>query len=128
EAERAAEVREERRGAVARYAMLVALLLCVAGVAYWFTRPPTLQQRVTRLESLAETEGADALLDAETSLRDFVRLYPEHPRSEEVNEYLEEIELLRLDRRLGVCAGYGRGLSSQGALERAYMEAIKYAE
>lgn len=128
EAERTEEAQQARRSAIKGYIILVSLLATVAVLGYWFTRPPTLSQRIAQLNTLAESDNPDSLLDAETSLRDFVRLYPTHSRSEEVNQYLEEIELMRLERRLDVRARHGRGLKSQGPLERSYLEAIKYSQ
>src|SRR5262249_27078421 len=57
----------------------------------------------------------------------FLTLYPNDPRSTEMEEYRDELDRYRLERRFELRARRSEGLEGLSPIERAYLEAVKVA-
>jgi hypothetical protein len=92
---------------------------------------PTADRLFARIESelnVPDSDFSSALRRTEKDLRLMVELYPNDPRSDAANEWLERLEIEatenRLERRL---ARRRRGAPSS-PIERAYLDALRVAE
>jgi serine/threonine-protein kinase len=84
--------------AVKRLLLLAAILL--VGWALWtMLAPPSAQTLLTRITAAAE-DGTTALLAEESSVKEFLRRFPEHPFVSEVQAFQDEIDRARLESRL----------------------------
>ncbi|MDO5566859.1 MAG: hypothetical protein Q4G59_09400, partial [Planctomycetia bacterium] len=105
------------------------IILISVGFLFWYSlRAPSadiLYQRITtRIDNSEENEYLSALRSAERECRSFVSLYPNDPRVEKIQEFLSELDLGNLERRLERQIERKSKDSSLSPVERAYIEAI----
>ncbi len=106
---------------------LVASLLVIGLVGWYLSRPPTADALYMTIQTAAEIGTDVALGRTEDEMRDFLERFPDDPRAAQVGDYLEDIEVARLDRTLRNRVRR----SSSGSLtplERLYVEAVDLAE
>jgi hypothetical protein len=92
---------------------------------------PTADRLFERIESglnVSDDEISGALRRAEEDLRQMVELYPNDPRSEVANEWLERLELESTESRLERRLERKRRSASTSPIERAYLDALRVAE
>lgn len=106
--------------------VLVAALLCIGGITWYFLQPPSADALYERVQAAAEQGRPERLADAEDDIQEFLNYYPEDDRWREMVKYLDEIDLYRLEAR------YRRGgrRTESGddrftPLERAYAESAR---
>lgn len=106
-------------------ALLLSLLM-VLGAFWYFFQPLSADALHRRIETALDGEGnrIDRLRAVEAEINDFLKRFPDDPRSEPLQRYREELELDRLERRL---ISYRGDLETMSPVERAYVEAINYA-
>jgi serine/threonine protein kinase len=130
---------EERRGPrdvedspVKQWA--VAGALAVAGVAiigasiFFATRPPSANRLYAGIQAAVDRGGGAELLPVEGDATRFLELYPADRRSEDVKNYLSQIEQYRLERRLQPRPLRARAAQALTPVERAYQEALRLEE
>jgi len=99
----------------------------IAFVVYYATRPPSADRLYGAVKQAEESGGAEALVGAESELTRFLSLYPGDPRAAEVEQYRDEIERYRLERRFELRARRAGGVEGLTPIERAYLEAVQLA-
>lgn len=104
------------------------ILICV-GVLFWYSlRAPSadsLYLRITtRIDNSEDDEYLSALRSVERECRNFVSLYPNDSRVEKIQNFLSELDLGNLERRLERRIERKSKDSSLSPVERAYIEAI----
>jgi len=105
-------------------AVVVALIVLAA----WYALRPLSADRLhQRIEAAAEEGSIEQLAEAENDIRRFIERFPDDPRREEVEDYLEQIELDRLDRNFQRRARRQITADSHSAVEQAYLEAVHLA-
>jgi serine/threonine-protein kinase len=66
-------------------------------------------------------------LDAEDDINKFLARFPDDPRNVQLKNYVEEIELLRLERRMELRPGLSVGDPADRPIERDYADAMRDA-
>ena len=87
-------------------------------------QPPSADGLYCRIERQTAGESADALLQGEDEIRQFLARFPQDPRSERLRDYADQIDMLHLERRLELQA---KGVNVQTPLspvEREYLDAL----
>jgi hypothetical protein len=103
--------------------LAAAVLLLTGAFYYYATRPPNadaLYQQIKRAEEL----GVEELAETEEELTRFITVFPDDPRTEELEQLQEDVELHRLQRRFEVRARYGR-TRALSPLEQEYLDAVR---
>ncbi len=98
----------------------------IAGLLWYFTRPPSAQTLLNRIETAASDTDSAAILGAEDEVQSFLERFPDDEHAAAVKQYQEEINLQRLERRFRLRT---HGLLHDEALlpvERDYLEAMNY--
>ena len=127
ERRRAEERSSERGPAWAQIAALAACLVVVLGLIWYLTRPLSADRLYQRIDSVAADERSERLLDAEDDINQFLTRYPDDPRAAKLKSYLDEIELLHLERRLQRLPRQLASGQVASPIERDYVEAIGLA-
>lgn len=109
----------------ATFGLIFAMLSIGLFVWYWL-QPPDSEKLYNEIKAAAKDGKIDRLVDAESKIKDFINYYPGDRRMHEMNAYLEEIEMARVERLFEFRAR--RHSKNDGLLpiERAYFEAIGY--
>jgi serine/threonine protein kinase len=102
-------------------------LIVVALAVYGATRPPSADRLYATAKAAVERGGPETLIPVEAELTRFLQLYPADPRASEVQEYADELERYRLERRLGMRNRRPPPGQSPTPIERAYQEASQLA-
>ncbi len=118
-----------------RQAAQIFLTFAVLGgsvAALWRVfQAPTADRLFERIESelnVSNDEISGALRRAESDLRQMVELYPNDPRSEVANEWLERLEIESTENRLKRRLERKRRDAPSSPIERAYLDALRVAE
>jgi serine/threonine-protein kinase len=120
----------ERPGAswISPQTWVLAMGLLALGLLAWYVlQPPTADGLYRRIQRQTVGESAEALLQAEDDIRQFLGRFPHDSRSEGLKDYAERIGLLHLERRLELEA---KGVNMKTALspvQRTYLEALNTA-
>ncbi|MBP3556159.1 MAG: protein kinase [Thermoguttaceae bacterium] len=95
------------------------------------SQEPTADRLFERIENelnVSDDEISGALRRAEKDLRRMVELYPNDPRSEVANEWLERLEIESTEHRLERRLARKRRNAPSSPIERAYLDALRVAE
>ena len=103
--------------------LIAALIACAFGI-FWFSQAPSANSLYHEIASAMEAPDDEQLLSIEPTAERFKKLYPNDPRSTEVDAILREIEsihsILQMQRKAK------RGSTDQlDAIEQAFLECIK---
>jgi hypothetical protein len=82
----------------------------------------------SRIKDAAEQDKVERLVDVERDIQAFLKYYPLDRRSRELQSYLDEIDLNRLERRFEFRGKFLAKNDTLGPVERAYVEAISYVQ
>lgn len=107
--------------------VLVIGLVLVGSLVWYLLRPPLADTLYGRVKNLTAEKTISSYRQAESDIRKFLLVYSDDSRCGELRDYLEEIELDRLESRSQAMAM--QGLADRGNLlpiQRDYVEAIKY--
>ena len=110
---------------------IFASILLIFGVLFWYSlRSPSADQLYekifTKVESSEDESGyLAALRSSEKTIGQFLSLYSNDPRAEKVREYLSDLELGNLERRLERQLDRKSHDESLSAVECAYVDAIQ---
>lgn len=108
--------------------VLVGALVLMGLTAWYMLRPPSADALYDRIVAKTEDHTVEAYLRAEPDIREFLMRYSNDSRSERLREYVDEIDLNRLERRFDLRS---KGLVTTETLlpvELDYLEAINYAK
>jgi serine/threonine protein kinase len=131
-----AELRRDSRShdeepAVQSWIWMAALLalagMAIAGVVWYANLSPNADQLYSSVKAAAEEGDPKGLLDLETDIEKFLALFPGDSRAAEVQQFQEELELIRLQKRFERGSRHVGGTDSLSPVERAYMEAVRLA-
>jgi serine/threonine-protein kinase len=110
-------------------ATVLSLLLAIAGVVYWATRPPAPEQLFRRAEKLMAANNPD---DAEKArdgpIKDYLRYYPDRADDQAVRmrDWADEVDAARKERQLRNRLRVG--MSADGAEEGTARTALRAEE
>ena len=125
ERRRAAADESERSPAWLQIALLSLALAALIGLGFYMMRPPSADALYARIDATAGSGARpERLLDAEDDIQKFLTRFPDDPRSLQLKNYTEEIELLRLERRMQLRPALTVGNTADGPIERDYSEAM----
>jgi serine/threonine-protein kinase len=105
--------------------LLAVAALLIAGVVWYSNQSPTADQLYGRIKAVADDGDTQALLTVETELLSFLASFPDDPRVQEIQEYQDEIELSRLQKRFELRAHRKGAADALSPIERTYMEAVR---
>jgi serine/threonine protein kinase len=103
---------------------LLILLIAAGGVAWWATRPPTADSLYQKI-STAAINGDAALLEVAGDIDRFKKLYPTDVRFADLDNWTEDIELFRTQRRLERPSWRAGGSDPSTPVEQLYLDAVK---
>lgn len=107
---------------------ILGVCLVAAGLTVWYLlRPPSADALYERIMKITEEKSIDSFRAAEGRMKEFLTRFSNDSRAERLRDYMREIELYRLERKLDLRA---RGMASAEGLlpiERAYLEAMNLA-
>lgn len=115
-------------------AQILLTLAVLSGLLAFFWRAfqaPTADRLFERIESelnVSDDEISSALRRAEKDLRQMAELYPNDPRSEVANEWLERLEIESTEQRLERRLERKRRGAPSSPIERVYLDAVRVAE
>lgn len=115
-------------------AQILLTLTVLNGLLAFFWRAfqaPTADRLFERIESelnVSDDEISGALRRAEKDLRQMAELYPNDPRSEVANEWLERLEIESTEHRLERRLERKRRGAPSSPIERVYLDAVRVAE
>jgi serine/threonine-protein kinase len=106
------------------------LLAALIGVGVWvwyLLQPPSADELYQTIVDMTKDDTVSSYRRAEDDINDFLRLYSTDSRCEQLREYLNEIELDRLEKRLERGAKGQATTANVLPIEAAYLEALRYA-
>jgi len=106
---------------------LVIGLLAVWLLAWYMLQPPSADSLHRRIQRQTEGESAEALLQAEDDIRQFLARFPHDPRSERLKDYALQIDMSHLERRLERQANGVKMQTPLSPVERTYLDALSTA-
>ena len=106
--------------------VLVASMLVVGLLAWYWLQPPSAERLYDRIAAAAKEGEVRDLLDVEREIHDFMNYYPGDRRMLEMQAYQEEIDLHRLEKKFEFRAKFLSKNDGLTPIERAYFEAIGY--
>ncbi len=128
---------DERRRAASRdshdrtpwlqVALLSAGLAGLIGLIWYLLRPPSADALFNRIEAVAVSGQPQQLVDAESDIDNFLARFPSDPRAAVLKGYREEIELVRLERRVQLQSRLAGGDATVSPIQRDYLAAIGQA-
>lgn len=114
---------------VSLHTWILAVSLVAVGLAAWYLlQPPTADALYDRITRTIQDGSINSLRDAEPDIQNFLVRYSSDSRAPQLREYMEEIELAKLEGAFNLRA---KGLRSTGRLspiERAHLDAVRYLE
>jgi serine/threonine protein kinase len=121
------ETQEERPALISLHTWALAAALIAVGLAVWyFLQNPSADTLYDRITARTADDTIASLLQAEDDIQEFLRLYSQDPRCEQLRKYANEIELYRLERKFELRAKGLAGTEDLVPIERTYFEAINY--
>ncbi len=127
ELRRALEDRGAHRGPPwAQIVALAASLATIAGLVVYLTRPLSADSLFERIETVAADESSERLLEEEDDIRRYLKRFPDDPRRAKLASYLEEIDLLHLERRLQRLPRQLGREESLSPIQRDYLDAMSH--
>ena len=109
-----------------KVSLLLAATVAVCGGVLWYaTRPPSMDQLYARIKAAGEKGEAEALVEVEPQITQFLATYPTDARAREVEQYRQTVELFRLQRRFELRARRSGGVDGLTPVERAYLQAVQ---
>jgi serine/threonine-protein kinase len=77
----------------------VAVMALIGTIVYLATRPPTADELYERIVSAAASDDPQAVVHVDDDIGQFLALYGDDPRIDELQTYRQDIDLYRLQRR-----------------------------
>ena len=105
--------------------VLIAALLSLGGIIWYFLQPPSADALYSRVRAIADEDRPDRLVDASDDIKQFLSYYPDDQRGRELQRYLDDIDLYRLEVRYRRGSRQARDMEQFTPLERAYAEALR---
>lgn len=116
---------EPHHGPLWPFAIVLAavVVLAAAGVAYTLW-PPSAEKLYGQITAVAEQGDIEDLAKVEDQCRAFVEQFPDDDRSEQVEQYLLQIEASRFPRRIRQKVRL-RGFDALSPIEQIYLQALE---
>ncbi|MCE9604135.1 MAG: serine/threonine protein kinase [Planctomycetia bacterium] len=105
---------------------LVFAMLSIGLFAWYWLQPPKSEPLYEQIKAASKEGKIERLVDVEGKIKDFMNYYPGDRRVSEMQAYLDEIEMARLERRFEYRAKFLSKNDGLLPIERAYFEAIGY--
>ena len=105
-------------------AIVICSLVMVVAVIYHVTRPESADQLYASIEPLISSRDVYKLIQTEDRLSEFSQRFPDDPRTADVTELLEIIELDRLQNRFEKRARNLSGRQALTVVEQSYLETV----
>lgn len=104
---------------------LIASLLALAGIVWYFLQPASADTLYRRIDAVAVLGEPETLLRVEGDIEGFLERFGSDPRADEIRGLNEELELWRAERRMRRLVRR-TGDDKLLPVERAYLEAASY--
>ncbi len=106
---------------------IIVALLVLAGIAWMGTRPPSEATLLERIQKGASAGEVQKLVEVESDIQQYLRRFGDSEQAPTVQQYLEEIELYRLEKQFDFKARRLNSADAMLPIERAYLEAMRLA-
>ncbi len=107
--------------------VLVAVLIAVGLTIWYLLQPPSADRLYEKIVAAAHSKDENALLDMKQEIETFLGIYSNDPRAAEVEKYLEELQLLQMQRRLALQAKRLTRSRNHSPVQAAYVDAMRLA-
>ncbi len=107
--------------------VLVAVLIAIGLTIWYLAQPPSADRLYGRIMAAAQSKDEDALLDVKGEIETFLGIYSNDPRAVEVEKYLEEVQLLQMQRRFALQAKRLTRSRNISPIQAAYVDAVRLA-
>ncbi len=107
--------------------VLVAVLIAVGLTIWYLLQPPSADRLYEKIVAAANSKDESALLDMKQEIETFLGIYSNDPRAAEVEKYLEELQLLQMQRRLALQAKRLTRSRNHSPVQAAYVNAMRLA-
>ncbi|MBL9125816.1 MAG: serine/threonine protein kinase [Planctomycetaceae bacterium] len=105
--------------------VLVAALVSLGAIVWYFLQPPAADALYARVRAAADENRPERLADSADDIKEFLSYYPDDHRGRELQRYLDDIDLYRLEVRYRRGGAQPRDAETFTTLERAYAEALR---
>jgi len=105
---------------------LAAAMIAVGLMAWYWLQPPSAESLYERIAAATNDDKPDRMVEVEREIKDYLKYYPADRRSREMEAYLEEIDLYRLEKKFAFRTKFLKKNEGLSAVERAYLEAMGY--
>ncbi|GIX01293.1 MAG: serine/threonine protein kinase [Thermogutta sp.] len=110
-------------------AILLGALVLLAGTIWYMLQPPSADQLYRRITNrVGDGSDTDALLAAAPDIEAFLSRYSDDPRAAQIQDYQQEIDLLRLERKFELQARQRAAARTAIPIEQDYLEALRYLQ
>lgn len=106
--------------------VLAGSMLILGLLAWYWLQPPAAEKLFDRIQTAAQEGDVKRLIDVERDINDFIDYYPADRRVMQMQAYLDEIDLYRLEKKFEFRAKFLSKNDGLSPIERAYFEAIGY--
>lgn len=107
---------------------LIAGLVGMGLLAWYMMQEPDADRLYEHIVTLASDDREEKLLEAEGDIASFLKYHSGDPRSDEIQDFRDEIERMRLERQLERRAQRLVHTEGFSPIERAYAEAMQQAK
>ncbi len=107
--------------------VLVAVLVGIGLTIWYLAQPPSADRLYTTITQAAQSKDEDALVDVKEEIETFLGIYSNDPRATEVEKYLEEVQLLQMQRRFALQAKRLTRSRNASPIQAAYVDAVRLA-
>lgn len=106
----------------------MAVLACVVVGIFWYAFAPASADRLfSQISAAAAKNEPDSLGSVSPQIVEFLERFPDDPRTAEISEYNNTLELSRLQRRFDFISRSGKH-ESLSAAEQAYLDAVRTSD
>ncbi len=124
--EKDALLSEDGQPVISSQTVMLASALLVLGLGIWYMlQPPSADSLYAEIQESVKQTGEP--LAAATEINSFLELYPADPRSREMEAYLEENDVLRLEKRFALRANRLSRVEGLSPIEADYLDAMSTA-
>jgi len=107
---------------------IVGAMLSIGLLVWYWLQPPSAEKLYDRIAAAGKEGDINRLLEVERDIISFQTYYSNDRRMAELNGYLDEIELHRLEKKFQFRSRYLSKNDGLSPIERAYSKAIAYLQ
>ncbi|HEX3869264.1 MAG TPA: serine/threonine-protein kinase [Pirellulales bacterium] len=107
---------------------LAGVLIGVTLLVWFLLQPPSADRIYSKIATAVDDGSIEALGKVEKDIKQFLALYPDDSRADEIRDYDEQLEHNRLERKYARRARSPDRNTGQSSVERQYFDAMAHRE